>query len=385
MEDLFKKQIPLMKPWLGNEEWEALKDIILSGWISQGPKVEEFEEAIATFVGSKYAIATNACTSALFLALVTQGIKEGDEVILPDFTCMANANAIIMSSAIPVFAEIDYKTYNIDPFKVEDYITEKTKAIMVVDQIGLPADMDKFIAISKKYNLVLIDDAATALGAKYKNKYLGGYGINTAFSFHPRKIITTGEGGMLLTDNSEIATTTRMLRSTGASVSDIERHKAKGTILQQYFTNGYNFRMTDVQAAIGIIQMKKLPEILKQRKEQANYYSEALATIDQIETPFVPEYADHAFSSYLLKIRKGNKLTPKDIITKMAEKNISCRFGIQPLHREPYFKNRKNSDHEYPIACNVADNSFFIPIFPGLPYDKIDYIINCLKDIFTKS
>jgi perosamine synthetase len=382
MEELFKDHIPLLKPWVGIEEFEVLRDVVLSGWLSQGPKVKEFEEIIASFLGARYAVATNACTSALHLSLLAHGIKRGDEVILPDFTCMANANAIIMANAIPVFSDIDKDTYNIDPEKTERLITKKTKAIMVVDQIGLPADMDKFVDITKRYNLVLIDDAATSLGAKYKGRYLGGCGITAAFSFHPRKMITTGEGGMLVTDDEKISQTARILRATGASVSDLERHRAKGVILQKYYTNGFNYRMTDIQAAIGIVQMKKIPQILKQRKEQAQYYNEAFSGIEGLITPFVPEYATHAFSSYLLRLQKGVRLTPKDIINKMAEKNISCRFGIQPLHREPYFKDRKLSDGDFPVTCEIADTSFFIPIFPGLAKESMEYIVNSLKGIF---
>lgn len=384
MSNLFENQIPLMKPWLGLEEWEALKDVVLSGWVSQGPRVAEFEECVASFVGGKYAVATNSCTSAIHLALRISGVKEQDEVILPDFTCMADANAIIMANGLPVFADIDKRTYNLDPKRVEEKITLKTKAILAVDQIGLPAYLNSLMEIAKRYNLVLIDDAATSLGAKYEGKYLGGHGLTTTFSFHPRKMITTGEGGMLVTDDLQIAESARILRATGASVSDLERHKKKGVILQEYYTDGYNYRMTDIQAAIGIVQMKKLPEIIRQRNQQAEYYNKVFSEIDEIEIPFVPPYATHSFSSYLLKIKKGINLTPQDIITRMAEKNISCRFGIQPLHREPYFNNRKLSDADFPISCDIAKRSFFIPIFPGLKEDELKYIVSSLKEILLK-
>ncbi len=307
MKELFKNHIPLMKPWLGTEEWEVLKDVILSGWVSQGPKVQEFEQAIASFVGVKYAVATNSCTSAIHLSLRCLGVREGDEVILSDFTCMADANAVIMAGATPVFVDIDEKTFNIDPVKTEQAISEKTKAILVVDQIGLPADLDTFIEIAKKHNLRLVDDAATSLGAKYKGRYLGANGVTTMYSFHPRKMITTGEGGMLITYDKNIAEQAKILRASGASVSDLERHKAKGIILQKYYVNGYNYRMTDIQAAIGLVQMKKLPDIIRMRNEQAEYYTQAFSEIKELETPLVPKYATHAFSSYLLKIRKRRK------------------------------------------------------------------------------
>lgn len=380
---LFEKQIPLMRPWLGMEEWKALKDIILSGWISQGPKVQEFEDAVASFIGAKYGVATNSCTSAIHLALRIHGVKEGDEVIIPDSTCMADANAVIMAGAVPVFVDIEEKTYNINPKRIDGVISEKTRAILMVDQIGLPADIDEILKVSRKYNLVLIDDAATALGAKYKGRYLGSHGITATFSFHPRKMITTGEGGMLVTDDLHVAETARVLRAAGASVSDLERHKALGTVLQKYYTSGYNYRLTDIQAAIGIVQMKKLPEILKQRRLQADYYNEALKDMDEIEVPFVPEYATHAYSSYLLKVRKKAGLTVNDIIKGMAEKRISCRFGIQPLHLEPYFGGRGLSSADFPVSCDVAENTFFMPIFPGLTEKELKYIVKSLKEVLS--
>ncbi|MBN2031444.1 DegT/DnrJ/EryC1/StrS family aminotransferase [bacterium] len=376
--------IPLMRPWLEIAEWEALKEVILSGWVSQGPKVQEFEQVVANFVGAKYGIATNSCTSAIHLALHTQGIQPGDEVILSDFTCMADANAILMAGAIPVFADIDIHTFNLDPNHVELCFTEKTKGILIIDQIGMPANLDEITELARKHDCILVDDAATSLGATYKGKYLGGHGIPTTYSFHPRKMITTGEGGMLVTDNPEINNKARILRSAGASVSDLERHKAKGTILQKYATNGFNYRLTDIQAAIGLIQMNRLPEMIRIRNEQAMYYSNAIQEIDELEPPFIPSYAKSCFSSYLIKIRKGISITPSDVIHHMADKSISCRYGIMPIHREPYFTVRSLKDEDYPASCDVASRSFFIPIFPGLLQEEMDKIVKTLKSVFVK-
>ncbi|MCJ7812607.1 DegT/DnrJ/EryC1/StrS family aminotransferase, partial [bacterium] len=290
----------------------------------------------------------------------------------------------LMAGAIPVFADIDILTFNLDPSHAEQCITEKTKGILIIDQIGMPSNLDEMIKLAKKYDCILVDDAATSLVATYKGKYLGGHGIPTTYSFHPRKMITTGEGGMLVTDHPEINEKARILRSAGASVSDFERHKAKGTILQKYATQGFNYRMTDIQAAVGLIQMNRLPEMIRIRNEQAMYYREAIQEIDELEPPFVPSYVKSCFSSYLIKIRKGISITPSDVVHHMANQGISCRYGIMPLHREPYFAVRNLKDADYPVSCDVASRSFFIPIFPGLSQEEMDYIVNTLKSVFVK-
>jgi perosamine synthetase len=375
---LFENQIPLLRPWLGDEEWTATRDVIHSGWVSQGPKVQEFEKTIASFLGVKYAVAVNACTSAIHLAFKISGVKYGDEVIVADTTCMANVNAIVMAGATPIFVDIDANTFNINPDLIASKIGPKTKAILNIDQIGLANDLDKIASVAKKHGIALIDDAATALGGKYKGKYLGSCGIPTTFSFHPRKIITTGEGGMLVTDDEKMAEQARVLRATGASVSDLDRHHAKGVILQKYYDSGYNYRLTDIQAAIGIVQMGKINEILKQRREQAEKYNHHFGNLEELQIPYVPVYAQPAWSSYCLKITSKAKVTVEEILKHMASKNISCRYGIQPLHQEPYFDGKGFRDEDFPVSCEVAKNSFFIPIFPGLKESEQDYIIESL-------
>jgi perosamine synthetase len=379
---LFENQIPLLKPWLGDEEWNATRDVIHSGWVSQGHKVQEFENKVAAFVGAKYAVAVNACTSAIHLAMKIAGVTYGDEVILADTTCMANVNAIVMAGAKPIFVDIDRRTFNIDPDLIEGKISDKTKLILNIDQIGQTNDLDKIKAIADKHHLSVVDDAATALGGKYKGKYLGSCGIPATYSFHPRKIITTGEGGMLVTDDEKLAEQARVLRSTGASVSDLDRHKAKGIVLQKYYESGYNYRMTDIQAAIGIVQMGKIQEILKQRKEQADFYNHHFKEMEELQIPFIPDYAEPAWSSYCLTITKSAKVTVTDILNFMASKNISCRYGIQPLHQEPYFNGTEFKDQDFPVSCEIAEKTFFIPIFPGLEENELVYIVNNLKQAF---
>lgn len=377
--DLFADQVPFLKPWLGEEEAAAMREVVLSGWISLGPKTAEFEKGVADYVGAKHGIATNAATTALHLGLIVGGVQPGDEVLCPSFTCMATINAVILAGAVPRFVEIERLTYNMDPRDTEARITPRTRAVLVVDQIGLPADLDAFRSLCERRNLILIEDAATALGATYKGRPLGGCGINACFSFHPRKMITTGEGGMLMTDDAEAAERARILRSTGASVSDLVRHQAKGTIVQEYLEAGFNYRLTDMQAAMGLVQLTKLAAMLQTRRAQARFYGEALASIDEIEPPYVPVYAEPAYSSYCIRMRPGARVSAHEVVVRMAERGVSCRHGIQPLHHEPYFRERMQG-LSLPESDAAARETLFLPIFPGLSEGEQQRVVAALRD-----
>ena len=376
--DLFQDQIPLLKPWTGEEEVRAAAEVILSGWVSQGPKVAEFETAVAGYVGARYGVATNACTTALHLTLHLSGVGPGDDVVMPSHTCMATANAVHHAGGQPVFADIDPRTYNLDPQSAAAAITPRTKAILVVHQIGLAADMQPFVALAARHGVALIEDGACSLGATSRGKRVGGIAAPTCFSFHPRKMITTGEGGMITTNDAALADKARILRATGASISDLERHKAKGLLVQKYGEVGYNYRLTDIQAAIGIVQMKKLDAMVQQRTAQARRYDAALAGIDEVEPPYVPPYATHAYSSYLIRLRPGACMDRDTLLRRMAERGISCRSGIQPLHQEPFYEARYAGVH-FPASEDAARTTMFLPIFPGLTEEQQDRVIAELR------
>jgi dTDP-4-amino-4,6-dideoxygalactose transaminase len=377
--DCFHDHIPLMKPWFDDDERQGVVEVLNSGWITVGPKVAAFEQQIAALVGAKHGVATNSATTALHLALLVSGLRPGDRVIVPAHTCMATANAIIMAGGVPVFADIDPRTYNLDPEAAEAAITDDIRGILLVHQIGLPADVDAFKTLAARYGLILVEDAATAFGARYKGRYLGGHGTCTGYSFHPRKIITTGEGGMLMLENEETAERARRLRSAGAHISDLVRHQARGTLQQCYPEPGYNYRLTDLQAAVGLAQLRKLAQILEQRATQAAYFCRGLAEIDEILTPYVPREMTHCWSSYCVTLPQANSGTITAVLDYLAGKGVSCRRGIQPLYREPCFA-ESHARMYLPHTEAAAEQTLFLPIFPGLQQEQQDRIIRALKE-----
>lgn len=375
---LFENQIPLLKPWIGEEEIQAVAEVLRSGWISQGPKVAEFERLIADYVGVRHGVAANSCTSAMHMMMALKGIGPGDEVIVPSSTCMATANSICHTGATPVFADIEYGTWNLDAASAERAITPRTKGILVVHQIGMPADIDAFVPVVERHGIALLEDAATSFGATYKGKRLGGIHGVTAFSFHPRKMVTTGEGGMLMTNDDALAEAARQMRATGASISDLDRHKAKGKLVQTYSMAGYNYRMTDMQAAIGIVQMTRLEAMLKARADIAARYTALFADIDEVEPPFVPDYAVPSWSSYCIAFRGKAAERRDEILAMLADRGVSARIGIQPLHFEPFFT-AQTGRLSMPVTEDAAKRTLFLPIYPGMTEAQIQAVVVAVK------
>ncbi|MEK7284825.1 MAG: DegT/DnrJ/EryC1/StrS family aminotransferase, partial [Chloroflexota bacterium] len=323
-----KMSIPITKPSLGDEEARAPYDSIRSGWVTQGPRVAEFERAVAAYCGATQAIATTSCTTGLHLALHAIGVGPGDEVIVPSFTFIASANAVLYTGATVVFCEIDPRTYNADPNDVERRITKRTKAIMPIDQIGLACDIDAINDIAQRHGLDVVEDAAPAIGATYKGRKAGCSAHQTVFSFHPRKVITTGEGGMITTSDERLATRLRTLRAHGMSVSDLARHQADRVIIEEYPEVGFNYRMTDIQASIGLVQIRRLDELLAQRRVRADRYNRELPGIRGIEIPYVPPYAEHTYQSYCVRLTKDCPLDREELMTRLLRRGIATRRGV---------------------------------------------------------
>jgi perosamine synthetase len=367
--------IPFAFPSFGEEEHRRVRAVIESGWVSQGPVVAEFERRLGEYLGVRDVVAANSCTSALLLALKVHDIGPGDEVICPVTTCIATVNPVLLLGADCVLADVDERTLNLDSEEIEKHITPRTRAILGVDQVGLPADWDALAAAAKKHDLIVIEDAACALGAQYRSRRVGGLGWTTTFSFHPRKIIATGEGGVVAFADPALADRARRLRSHGAAVSDMVRHRGGGTIRTTYPEAGMNVRMTDMQGALGVEQLRRIDDFLEQRTRIAERYNRGLADLPDFEPPFIPVWAKPSYQSYLLRIRNGREAVRNELMAYLVERGVSCRHGIPPLHWEECFADVKGS---FPAAETVARDSLFLPIYPGLSAQAQDYILETL-------
>src|SRR2546425_2435598 len=371
--------IPITKPALGEDEARAPYESIKSGWVTQGPKVAEFERAVASYVGAKHGIATTSCTTGLHLALATAGIGPGDEVIVPSFTFIASANAILYTGATVVFADIDASTYNIDPNDIEHRITKRTKAIMPVDQIGMTADMDAINSIAKTHGVDVVEDAAPTIGSEYRGRRTGSNAHQTVFSFHPRKVITTGEGGMITTDDDALADRARKLRAHGMSVSDLDRHTADRPIIEEYHELGFNYRMTDIQASIGLVQIRRLDELLRIRIEKANRYDRELGRIGGLTVPSVPPYATHTYQSYCLRLTKDARVERDELMARLLRRGIATRRGVMASHLERVYRDRVGRV-ALPVTEDASRTTMLIPLFAAMTDDEQTYVIESLRE-----
>jgi perosamine synthetase len=374
---LKKMSVPITKPALTEEEARAPYESIKSGWVTQGPKVAEFEKAVAAYVGAKHGVATTSCTTGLHLALATIGVGPGDEVIVPSFTFIASANAILYTGATVVFCEIDPRTFNADPADIERRITRKTKAIMPVDQIGLGCDIDGVNHIAKRHGIEVVEDAAPTIGGTYKGKRVGSNAHQTVFSFHPRKVITTGEGGMITTDDEALADKARKLRAHAMSVSDLDRHKADKPILEEYSELGFNYRMTDIQASIGLVQIRRLDELLRIRVAKADRYARELADLTKVRTPYTPSYATHTYQSYCLDLDAS--IDRDDMMARLLRRGVATRRGVMASHLEKVYLDRVGRV-SLPITEQKARSTMLIPLFATMTDDEQSYVIESLRE-----
>jgi dTDP-4-amino-4,6-dideoxygalactose transaminase len=360
--------IPITKPWMGEAEAEAARRVILSGWTSQGPEVAAFESEFAAYVGAPYACAVSNCTVALHLALLAAGVGPGDEVITVSHSFIATANSIRYCGADPIFIDVDPRTFNMDPALIEPAITSRTRAILCVHQLGMPCDLASIVAVAKRHRLLVIEDAACAVGSEIlwnaQWERIGAPHADAAcFSFHPRKVISTGEGGMITTRHADWDRKFRLLRQHAMTVSDTVRHASNKVVFESYSDVGYNYRMTDIQAAIGREQLKRLPEIIRHRQATATRYTSMLRSISGLRVQTEAASVRTNWQSYCIALPPA--CDQKMVLQMLLDSGVSGRRGVMCCHREPPYAHSPGHDR-LPHSEHIQDHSVLIPLYPQI-------------------
>jgi perosamine synthetase len=372
--------IPVSRPHFGVEEEQAAVAALRSGWVTQGPRVAEFERAFAAALGQPEAIAVSSCTTGLHLVLHALGIGRGDEVVVPSLSFIATANAVAHAGATPVFADIDLGTYNLDAASAARAISRRTKVILLVHQVGLPADVATFRRLARRTRVRLIEDAACAIGSQAGGRPVGGDADVAVFSFHPRKLVTTGEGGMIVTRSRALARRLRSLRHHGVSMSDFARHASGKVVIEAYREVGYNYRMTDLQAAVGLVQLGRLPEFIARRQEQGARYDRAFAKHPALAIPHVAPDVSFNYQTYLLRLLPGARMRRDGLMQRLLEHGIATRRGVMAAHREPaYAKTRLR----VPLpATNEANRSAIVlPLYHAMTAADQDRVIEAVLSV----
>jgi len=370
--------ISFSRPYFGQEEAEAAAAAVASGWVVGGPQLAEFEERFAACCGAKYAVGVSSWTSGAFLVLHSWAIGAGDEVIVPSLTFIASVNVIRHCGATPVFAEIDARTYNIDPADLARKVTPRTRAILPVDQLGLPCDIQAINALAHQHGLHVLDDAACAFASRNRGIPVGSLAEVAVFSLHARKVVTTGEGGMIVTDDAAFAERLRMLRHQGMSLSDHARHAMRPTVFESYPEIGYNQRITDIQAAIGLKQLDRLADILERRRAIAERYSDALANHPFLVAPSVPDQVEPNWQSYQIALRSAAPLTRNEIMDRLYDCGIPTRRGVMASHLEaPYCV----LGYDLPVTLKTAATTLQLPMHPALTREQQDRVIEALTSL----
>lgn len=370
----------IMRPAFGTEEIQLIQQCLDSGWVTQGPMVQEFERLFAERHKVRYALATTSCTAALHLATMALELAPGDEVIVPAFTWVTSAHCAEYVGATVRFADVEANTFNLDPAAFEAAITQRTKAVVVVHLFGLAAKMDEIMAIAARHGIRVIEDAACAIGTTYDGRLVGGFGDLGCFSFHPRKVITTGEGGMVSTNNDYLANRVRCLRNHGATGVAPTEDPTMPYTMGTFNMLGYNLRLSDIQAAVGVAQMAKMNQLMEERKQCAMRYNALLADIDEIARPEIPQKCGHTYQSYVIRIVKGGRERRNRIMEYLQCQGIQTRPGTHAVHRLGYYREKYGlKPEQFPIAAASEDTTITLPIFPGMSDTDSRFVADSLR------
>jgi dTDP-4-amino-4,6-dideoxygalactose transaminase len=371
-------RVPVMVPWLGEEEAQAAAAAVMSGWVAQGPRVAAFEQAFAERVGAAHAVAVSSCTTALHLALVVLGVGPGDDVVVPSLSFIATANAVRYVGARPVFADVEEATGNVTAGTVDAVRTPASKAVIAVHQGGVPADVEALRAACTRWGAALVEDAACAIGSTVGGRSVGAGALLATWSFHPRKLVTTGEGGMVTTDDAGWAQRLRRLREHGMNASAAERHASSTPMLESYLEVGFNYRMTDIQAAVGLVQLGRLDAMVARRRELAARYDDLLQDVPGLRPVRDPAHGQGNFQSYWVLTEPGFPVDRDALLAALADAGVSARRGIMAAHLEPAYRGHPHGP--LPVTERISGGSLILPLFHTMTTEQQDRVVAVLRE-----